>query len=447
MDWELKHYSMYRKGVKMVYPNIPPGGPIYSKSVVVGNLVFVSGCEALNPATGNIETNVFEEQMTIALDKVREAMEEAGSSMENVIKTLMLLTNLEDYPRMRKMELEYYQKHAPFLAENPPASTFIQIPALGRPELLIEIEVIGVISRDKAGWEVTQYPMYYDGIKLAYPNVKPGAPFFSKSAVVGNLIFLSGMAGRPLKGGDIPPPTFEEQMTIALDKVREAMEEAGSSMENVIKTLMLLTNLEDYPRMRKMELEYYQKHAPFLAENPPASTFIQVAFLAKPGYRVEIDATGFVSRDKPGWEVVIYPEYWRGKKLAYPYVAPEAPKFARTAVVGNLVFFSGCEALNPETGKTETDVFEEQMLICLDKVKMGLEEMGSSMSNLIKTCILFTDMKDYSTMRRVELEYYQKYAPRLIEKPPASTVMQVASLTKPQFLIEIDAMAALPGDK
>jgi 2-iminobutanoate/2-iminopropanoate deaminase len=86
--------------------------------------------------------------MIIALDKVRLAMEEAGSSMNNVVRTLMLLKNLEDYPRMRKTELEYYQKHAPFLVDNPPASTFMQVASLARPEFLVEIDVIGVISRE-----------------------------------------------------------------------------------------------------------------------------------------------------------------------------------------------------------------------------------------------------------------------------------------------------------
>jgi 2-iminobutanoate/2-iminopropanoate deaminase len=102
----------------------------------------------MNPKTVKTETDVFEEQMVIALDKVRMAMEEAGSSMNNVVRTLMLLKNLGDYPRMRKTELEYYQKHAPFLVDNPPASTFMQVASLARPEFLVEIDVIGVISRE-----------------------------------------------------------------------------------------------------------------------------------------------------------------------------------------------------------------------------------------------------------------------------------------------------------
>jgi len=47
--------------------------------------------------------------------------------------------------------------------------------------------------------------------------------------------------------------------------------------------------------MRKTELEYYQRHAPLLVEDPPASTFMRVD-LAKPGFLVEIDVVGVISR-------------------------------------------------------------------------------------------------------------------------------------------------------
>ena len=75
-------------------------------------------------------------------------MEEAGSSMNNIVKILMLLKNLEDYPRMRKTELEYYQKHAPRLVDEPPASTFMQPASLAKPEFLVEVDVIAVLKRD-----------------------------------------------------------------------------------------------------------------------------------------------------------------------------------------------------------------------------------------------------------------------------------------------------------
>jgi 2-iminobutanoate/2-iminopropanoate deaminase len=144
---KVKFYPEYWGGKKLSYPNFPPESPKFARSVVAGNLIFVSGCQGQNDETITLETDVFEEQMIIALDKVRNAMEEAGSSMDNVIKTLMLLKNLEDYPRMRKTELEYYQKHAPKLVEDPPASTFLCVD-LAKPGFLVEIDVVGVISRE-----------------------------------------------------------------------------------------------------------------------------------------------------------------------------------------------------------------------------------------------------------------------------------------------------------
>jgi 2-iminobutanoate/2-iminopropanoate deaminase len=147
MSETVKYYPAYWGGKKLAYPNFPPESPKFANSVVVGNLIFVSGCQGQNDETMRVETDVFEEQMIIALDKVRKCMEEAGSCMDNIVKTLILLKNLEDYPKMRRTELEYYQKYAPRLVEDPPASTFMQV-GLAKPEFLVEIDVIGVVSRD-----------------------------------------------------------------------------------------------------------------------------------------------------------------------------------------------------------------------------------------------------------------------------------------------------------
>ena len=146
------------------------------------------------------------------------------------------------------------------------------------------------------GNKVKYYPEYWVGKKLAYPHVAPEAPKFARSVVVGNLIFVSGCTGQDTIKGTPTPEGFEEQMISALDKVKAAMEETGSSLENVVKTLILLKNLDDYPRMRRTELEYYQRHAPYLVDNPPASTFMQVASLAKPEFLVEIDVVGVMER-------------------------------------------------------------------------------------------------------------------------------------------------------
>ena len=292
-------------------------------------------------------------------------------------------------------------------------------------------------------WEVKYYPEYWDGKKLAYPHVPKEHPKFARSIVVGNLIFVSGCTGQDTIEGKPTSEKFEDQMNMALYKVRLAMEEAGTSMDNIVKTLILVKRQTDYGAMRTTEVEYYLKHAPHLVENPPASTFIAPQSLARPKFLLEMDVIGVIDRNAPGWEPKYYGEYWGGKKLAYPDVPKEHPKFARTEVVGNLVIISGCEALNHDTVRTETMDFKEQTIIVLEKIKAGMEEAGGSLDNLLKTYVLLKDMKDYPLYREVEREFFKKHAPGLAKNPPASTVINASSLALPEFLVEVEGFGVI----
>jgi enamine deaminase RidA (YjgF/YER057c/UK114 family) len=146
MDQKVIHYPEYWAGKKLSYPNVPAKAWKFSRSIVVGNLIFISGCQGANDETARVETMVFEEQMEIALGKIPHALEEAGSSMNNLVN-LIMLKDLKDYPAMRRTKLAYYQKYAPFLIDNPPVSSVLGA-QLGRPEYLLEIESMGVISRE-----------------------------------------------------------------------------------------------------------------------------------------------------------------------------------------------------------------------------------------------------------------------------------------------------------
>lgn len=132
------------------------------------------------------------------------------------------------------------------------------------------------------------------------------------------------------------------------------------------------------------------------------------------------------------------------EKKTYPLVyAGKKQRFARSVVVGDLVFLSGSSGRTMETGEVSSDDVKEQMIVALDKIRNALEEAGSSMDNIVKTVIYLKHVSDYQAMRDTELEYYKKYAPRLVEEPPASTFMQPASLAKPNMLVEIDVVAAI----
>jgi 2-iminobutanoate/2-iminopropanoate deaminase len=148
MGDEVKYYPFKIGGVEQVYPNVHPGTPKYAAAVVVGNLAFLSGMTAQETETGSCLTSTVEEQVFVCLDKVRAVLEEIGSSMENVVKTIILLKDLQYYQQMRAAELKYYQKYAPRLVREPPASTYVQPAILARPEFLVEFDVIAVVKRD-----------------------------------------------------------------------------------------------------------------------------------------------------------------------------------------------------------------------------------------------------------------------------------------------------------
>jgi 2-iminobutanoate/2-iminopropanoate deaminase len=423
MVWEAKKYPAYYKGQKQPY----------SRSAVVGNLIFLSGVTGKTLETGDVPSDNLEEQMGACLDNIRTALEEAGSSMHNIIKTFMLLRNLEDYPRMRKTELEYYQKHAPLLVEDPPASTFMQVKSLAKPDYLVGIDAIAVISRDKIpGWEVEYVPIKYGGLKQVYPNLPPGRGMFSKFVTVGNLVFCSGFTGRTPETGDVSSDKFEDQMNVALDKTRVAMEEAGSSMNNLIRIVHLIRDLEDIPKMWEVEREYYRNHAPLLLEEPPASTLIQPQSLARPHYLVELDVIGVISRDRPGWKVRKYPLYYGVKQV-----------YAKSVTVGNTIFISAMGGQSPDAGRFRRGDLDNQIVVALDKVRLILEQAGGSMNNVLKTVMYLKNVEDYPRMREIELQYYQRYAPLLVENPPASTFIQPASLPNPDYLFEMEIVGVI----
>jgi 2-iminobutanoate/2-iminopropanoate deaminase len=428
MSWTLKYYPEYWDGKKLAYPHVPKEHPKFARSIVVGNLIFVSGCTGQDTITGKPTADSFEEQMVMALEKVNLAMIEAGSSMDNVVKTVMLIKRQSDYAKMRTTEVEYYLKHAPYLVENPPASTFIAPASLAKPEFLVEIDVIGVVDRRAAGWNATYYPEFWGGRRLAFPDVPKEHPKFARTEVVGNLVIVSGCEALNHDTVNVETSDFKEQTRICLEKIKTAMAQTGGSLDNLVKTYVLLKDIEQYSTYRKVEREFFEQHAPALLKNLPASTAINVVSLALPEFQVEVEAFGVVDKTAPGWAT----KHYRGSEEA-----------SSSASAGNLLFLSGCDGSNTTTGKIETGAIEEQVNIALTKVKVALETAGGSMEKIVKTFMLLKNLADYPRMRRAEVEYYEQHAPYLVGNPPVSTFMQLPNFLNKEALFEIDVTAVL----
>ena len=95
------------------------------------------------------------------------------------------------------------------------------------------------------------------------------------------LIVMAGQVGKKVDG-TVPDDPIE-QATVALDNVRKNLEAAGLGIGDIVKLTWYVVGEIDAQRRREVLMRW-------LGEHRPASTFLYVAGLASPEYKVEIDA-------------------------------------------------------------------------------------------------------------------------------------------------------------
>ncbi|WMJ82332.1 RidA family protein [Clostridium sp. MB40-C1] len=118
--------------------NAPSAIGPYSQGVKVGNLVFTSGQIPIDPKTGELVTGDIEKAAEQVMQNLKAILEEAGTKFENVIKTTVLLSDINDFGKVN----EIYGKY--FTSEQPARSCF-QVGKLPK-DALLEIEVIAIVE-------------------------------------------------------------------------------------------------------------------------------------------------------------------------------------------------------------------------------------------------------------------------------------------------------------
>ena len=146
-------------------------------------------------------------------------------------------------------------------------------------------------------------------------------------------------------------------------------------------------------------------------------------------------------------EIKKYPCYIRGVEQKAANVPAGAPIYANAVVVDNIVYVSGMTAQSFEDGTCLTNTVQDQMWVCLSKMKQVLEETGSCVENVFKTFIMLKDVADYPVMRATEQKFYREFAPDLIEHPPGSTFIGAGALARPEFLVEVECWAVVNRKK
>ena len=96
------------------------------------------------------------------------------------------------------------------------------------------------------------------------------------------LIFTTGQIALDKDGNVLYPDDPAKQTEFIYESLDKILKEAGSSLDDVVKTTMFLTDMNDFPKISLVRNKY-------LKNSEPVSTLVEVSKLVKPGCRVEIE--------------------------------------------------------------------------------------------------------------------------------------------------------------
>jgi 2-iminobutanoate/2-iminopropanoate deaminase len=250
-----------------------------SPAIRGGDFIFLSGMAAIDPATGKPAHGTVAAETRQILTGMGELLQAAGSSLANVVKVNVLIYSMLEYGNMNSVYREFFPT-------DPPARTVCGAKLIGGHK--VEIECVALAGAD--GSEPTG--------RLPRGVIEPTNPKLnvSRSANLphspginaGDYIFLSGMGPvDPVTGGRNLGP-IAEQIRQTVRNMAHMLESAGSGLDRIVKTMVVLADSADYDEMNRVWHEFFPVA-------PPARTVC--ALQLSNGNGVEIECIALAGKD------------------------------------------------------------------------------------------------------------------------------------------------------
>ena len=120
------------------------------------------------------------------------------------------------------------------------------------------------------------------------PHVpEPPPERWSNCLVCDGIAYVSGMTCRGIDDSKLKSMDEYEQAKVIFGKIKGMVEAAGGAMSDVVKVTIYVTNIKNNTKVWKARAEFFKG-------NFPASTLVQVAALADPSLKVEIEAVAHI---------------------------------------------------------------------------------------------------------------------------------------------------------
>ena len=130
---------------------------------------------------------------------------------------------------------------------------------------------------------------------MARQLVSSGSPYesvvgFSRAVRVGNFIAVGGTAPIGSDGETVAPGDAAGQARRCIEIIKAALEEAGASLDDVVRTRVLLKRIEDWEAVAKVRGEYFKAIR-------PVDTIMQITTFINSEWLVEIEADAVIDHD------------------------------------------------------------------------------------------------------------------------------------------------------
>ena len=369
--------------------------PGISQVVRVGDTVYITGQGPVDMNQSVIEVGDADAQATDVYHSMGKALQAAGGDLNNLVKITAYITRPEYYSAVVRARER-------FLGPKPAASSTVIIPALSRPNMLIEIEAIAVVGATGATKESIDPPQLH----------KP--PGHAHLVKVGNVVYISGLIGWR-KGGTLARADDAQAQAQALyDNMDICLEAAGATRNDIVKTTTFYTHPFYYESVRKARESYY-------GPNPPTSAAVVVTYLANPDAVLEIEAIAVLGEPKQH----LNPETMNRPK-GYTHIVK----------VGDTAYIAGQIALDSQGDLVAMGDPEGQLRQVYANLEAALKAIGGTRNNMVKTTTYFTRTDYFASVGKARQEFYGN-------APPTSTAAITAGLAHPDWLVEIEAIAAV----